>query len=318
MTAVTSARAGDLVEVRRRRALVGLDPSAQPDRDASLARVRRGVYAPAEELKQADRRTRYLSRIQAVALMRDQPIFARESALAVHELPFGLEPDHVFTAGGARTAGLKAGVCHSPVALDEADVVRAGELLVCSAAYALADVARRRDPLVAVAALDAALRAQLVTRDEVLDALSRQGPRGRRRAAWSVEFADADAESVGESYSRVRVHQLGFPAPELQPRVTGLSGKEYRTDMRWAQRGDRPLLGEFDGAMKYGVLANEAGIAGAQALADEKAREDDLCFENDFARWIWDDLMRPSRLDAILTGHGLQRERPPLLGFDGC
>jgi len=318
MTAVTSGPSIDLARVRRRRAIVELDPSAQPDRDASLARVRRGVYAPAQELKDADRRTRYLSRIHAVAVMRDRPIFARESALAAYDLPFGLEPDHVFTAGGARTAGVKAGVSHSPVVLDEADIVQVGELLVCSAAYALADVARRRDPLVAVAALDAALRAQLVTRDEVFDALSRQGPRGRRRAAWSIEFADAAAESVGESYSRVRVHQLGFPAPELQARVTGQSGKDYRADMRWLRRGDRPLLGEFDGAVKYGALANDAGIAGAQALADEKAREDDLRFENDFARWIWDDLMRPSRLDAILTGHGLQRERPPLLGFDGC
>jgi len=211
--------------------------------------------------------------------------------------------------------GHQGGVVHSPVALDALDTVTVGELLVCSPAYALADVARRRDALVAVAALDAALRAGLVSVDEVFDALSRQGPRGRRRAEWCIRFADGASESVGESYSRVRIHQLGYPAPELQPWVTGQSGRQYRPDMRWTRDLRRPLLGEFDGAVKYGELSDRAGRTAAQALADEKAREDDLRFEHDIVRWIWDHLMRPAQLDAVLAAHGLPRVRPPLISI---
>lgn len=313
--AIASTVADDHVTVRGRREIVDVDPFAQPDRDTSLERVRRGVYALAEDLKLASRRARYLCRIEAVSVTRDRPVFARESALAIHGLPFGVDPERVFTAGGASTAGVKAGVVHSPVELDALDVVAVGDLLVCSSAYALADVARRRDSLVAVAALDAALRTELVSVDDVFAALSRQGPRGRRRAEWSIAFADGAAESVGESYSRVRIHQLGYPAPELQPRVIGRSGREYRPDVRWSLGSGRPLLGEFDGAVKYGELAEQAGKTGAQALAEEKAREDDLRFAHDVARWVWDDLMRPARLDAVLAAHGLPRERPPIIAL---
>lgn len=290
------------------------DVPGAPDRNASLTRIRRGVYARAEELADADIGVHYLARIEAVAETRDNPTFARESALALHGIPYGKEPDRVYTIGGPGTAGLKAGVQHAPVALDPADVIEHHGLLVVSLPHALSDIARRRDQRVAVAAIDAALHEQRTTRAEILSALGRQSRMGRARAEAAIAFADERAESVGESWSRVVMHLLGFPAPELQATVRGFSGKQWLPDFRWVlPELPKPLLGEFDGHEKYGRIAEQQGKSAQQALVREKAREDDLRVDNDTAHWIWLDLTEPARLERILLAHRLPRVRRPSL-----
>ncbi|WP_347754282.1 hypothetical protein [Agrococcus sp. ProA11] len=305
-------RASESLPIRRARDLAAAQPGTRPSRDAALSRLRRGVYAEQEGWEALDETARYLVRMRAVDAARSRPIFARESALAIHDIPFGLVPADVYTTGDARTAGRKAGIVHAPAALGPGDVQVVSGLIVCSPAYALADVARRRDPLTAVSALDHALHHRTVTKPMVLEALGRQSTRGRAAAEWAVAFADGASESVGESWSRVRIFQLGFAAPELQQWVRGSSGEEHRVDMRWRLADRRPVYGEFDGLQKYGALANEAGRSGVQALAREKARDDDLLFTGDPAHWVWADVLRPVGLDRILTAYRIPRLRPPL------
>jgi hypothetical protein len=312
MDRVTAPTTG--IPLQRAREIGEVVPGAQPERDASLTRVRHGVYAEAAALEAATDDACYLTRIHAVNAVRDRPIFARESALAAHGIPFG-RPDAVYTTGNRRTARKKAGVVHSSVELDPCDVVEVGDMRVCSLAYALAEVARRGDPLDSVSALDFALRERRVTKEQVLDALQRQSRRGHDAAHWAIAFADARGESVGESWSRVRIFQLGFAAPELQRWVTGPTGRDRRVDMTFERPGRRPVYGEFDGAVKYGALANQAGKTGAKALADEKLRDDDLLFSGDPAHWVWLDVLQPSRLDALLSAYGVPRVRQPLLGL---
>lgn len=304
--------------LQRTRDLRADAPTRVPSQDERFTRIRQGVYAPAAELETAPIGVRYLARIEATAEMRRAPIFARESALAIHGIPYGDEPERVFTIGGSATAGLKAGVQHARVELDSIDVVQERGLLVCSPAYALADLARRRDQRVTVAAIDAALHERITTAEAILEALSRQSRVGQARARAAVAFADAAAESVGESWSRVVLQLLGFPAPELQPAVQGASGRWWRPDFRWLlPELRRPLLGEFDGMAKYGRLAEQAGLNPRQALAREKDRDDDLRVENDTAHWIWPDVTTSSRLERILLAHGLPRIRRPSLWLPG-
>lgn len=281
--------------------------AGRPERDERFARVRRGIYADRAVMDAGDRDARYMLRVRAVHAMRPRAIFARESALAVHGVPYGLEPKLVYTVGTKKTAGTKAGVTNAQVALDPRDTTVMDELPVCTIAYALADFARRAEPVAAVAAIDHALHRNAVTKEQIVDALGRQSKRGRARASWAVAFADAAAESVGESWSRVRVHELGFEAPELQVWVTGPTGRQWRVDMRFARPGRRPVYGEFDGMQKYGELANRRGKSGADALAYEKLRDDDLLFTGDPAHWVWADALHPARLEKILEAYGVPR-----------
>ncbi|GAA1420895.1 hypothetical protein [Agrococcus citreus] len=304
--------------LQRTRDLRADAPTRVPSQDERLTRIRQGVYARAEDLDGAPHGVQYLARIEATAQARRAPIFARESALAVHGVPYGREPERVFTIGGASTAGLKAGVQHARVTIAADDVVQERGLLVCSLPYALADTARHRDQRVAVAAIDAALHEQLVSKEAILDALSRQSRVGQARARASIAFAEGAAESVGESWSRVVLQLLGFPAPELQPAVRGASGRWWHPDFRWRLADlPRPLLGEFDGMTKYGDLAAREGLTPQQALAREKRREDDLRAENDTVHWVWGDVTTPRRLERILLARGVPRIRPSSLWLPG-
>lgn len=301
------------IRPRRKRELAGGPALRRPERDAGLARVRRGVYAESSAFADASREARYLLRIRAVHAVRPRAIVARESALALHGIPYGLEPDAVYTVGGSKTAGRKAGVVHAQIPIDARDVTMVGDVRATTVAYALADVARRGDAVDSVSAIDWALRSARTTKPAIRDALARQSKRGRARAEWAIGFADGRAESVGESWSRVRVFELGFAAPELQVLVTGPTGRGWRVDMRFDRPGRRPVYGEFDGMQKYGVLAQQQGKRGVEALADEKLRDDDLLLTGDPAHWVWDDVLHPARLEQILARYGVPRPRPRLI-----
>ncbi len=279
------------------------------DRDPLMERLRRGQYAPADALAAASSDERYLASVRAAVAARPGAVLARESALALAGLPFG-RPTDVFTIGDPATSGSKAGVRNSHVPIAEQDTAVIDGMACASVAHALADIARRGAQLDAVSATDAALRRAAVSRDAILDALTRQGPRGQRRARWVVDFADPRAESVGESWSRVVLARLGAPAPELQARIPTVTMGDRWVDFRWLRPGRRPLAGEFDGFVKYGVIAESRGSTGAKALFDEKRREDAIRSSHDVARWVWGDLLGTPGLARILAAAGLELGQP--------
>ena len=110
------------------------------------------------------------------------------------------------------------------------------------------DIARRQSFTHAVVVLDHVLRFDLLRREVLASAVEALGRvRGCRQAAAAVAFADARAESPGESISRVTAHLLGVPAPELQHEFATPRGR-FRTDFWWPDAG---VIGEFDGRLKY-------------------------------------------------------------------
>ncbi|MET4098275.1 hypothetical protein ABIB37_000512 [Agrococcus sp. UYP10] len=269
--------------------------------DPALARIRRGWYAERAALEALPRHARYLLEVQAAAAARPGAVFARESALVLAGLPHGI-PQDVFTIGDPSMPGSLAGIRNSHVRVAGQDVLVEDGIARSTPAYALGHVARLGRQTDAVSALDWALRTGVVTRAEVTDALTRQGPRGQRRAAWVVGFADPLAESVGESWSRVVIHRLGAPVPQLQVRVRTRLGDRF-PDFLWERPGRRPLAGEFDGAQKYGVLAGANGVQPVDAVIAEKRRDDAMREVADTLHWMWDAVQRPTILQSMLAQH---------------
>lgn len=277
-------------------------------KDPRLARLRRGHYAIAESLDHASVERRYRARVAAAARARPAMVFALESALVLHGLPLDGEPTYVFGTGDPSASGARGDIRCSHLPIPDAHVVEIGGMRCSSVAWALADVARRRLPGPGVAALDAALRGGLVERDAISAALSMQSRQHRLRARWSLAFADPASESVGESRSRVAIAVLGFQPPRLQVEVATRAGR-FRADFGWELDG-RLLLGEFDGAVKYGALAERSGRSGIDVFMEEKRREDALREVADLRRWTWADLIEPTRLERILASAGVpQRHR---------
>ena len=99
------------------------------------------------------------------------------------------------------------------------------------------------------------------------------------------------------------MHEGGLPRPELQVELKSWD-EDVRVDYLWPEFG---LIGEFDGAVKYGI--DISGPDPTAALMKEKRREDGLRAHGYVVvRWTWDDLRVKGRL-AHLIQTGLDTAR---------
>lgn len=305
---------------------LGVHPSAVRRLVASgrLVRIRTGAYVTAEAWRAANADARYRLLVRASACCARHPlVLSHHSAAVLHGLPMiGNWPTLVHTSrpditGGRRSPHVVAHRAGPPPATTTVD-----GLTVTALERTLVDIAIAEPWTVSVPMLDHALRVE----KERIEALRRRGrnaapelsverlsaevelvgpTRGRRRAEGAIAFADARSGSPGESFSRVRMHELGFEAPELQARFNGVGRSYAEVDFLW--RVIR-LIGEFDGAMKYTRSVELSRMDAASVVYEEKRREDALRRRGLMVvRWDWP-LVRDVRAFArLLHEHGVPR-----------
>lgn len=177
-----------------------------------------------------------------------------------------------------------------------------GALKVTTIARTIVDLAAAQPFRFALAPADHALRMGGTSPADLLDQCVSL-TRGRRRAQRVVDFADPGAGSAGESLSRGVIHELGFPAPTLQSRHV-IDGSAYYTDFEWPDFG---VIGEFDGMGKYLREEYLQGRSTADAVLEEKRRENRLrrATGSTVARWEWMDALNITPLRDILIEAGL-------------
>lgn len=184
----------------------------------------------------------------------------------------------------------------APLAANE--IVQRDGLRVSSLARTVIDLARTLPYRRAVAIGDAALALEL-PRNDLREPLAQAGRRhGIRQAHRVVDFIDGRSESVGESYSRVVLDELGLMPEELQYEVFDEHGIFVgASDFAWPEH---KTLAEFDGQIKYGALL-KPGQTASDVVVAEKLREDrlrDLGWQ--VVRWIWKELFTPGVIRARL------------------
>ena len=169
---------------------------------------------------------------------------------------------------------------------------------VTAPARTVFDVACNATAAVGISAADSALRLGLVSRPALAALLARTSRvPGHGRAARILEFADARAESVGESITRLRLAQLGVPDPALQVVLSEVVQRVgIRVDFEVVEY--RTVV-EFDGKVKYSRFLREYQTAG-DAVFEEKRREDAIrATGRQCVRIVWDEL-HADRFRAIL------------------
>jgi len=261
-------------------------------RRGELACLARGVYVDPADPRLRRPEERHLLRVAAaVPRLAADAVVSHQSAALLHGLPvWNLPLARVHVTRARRTSGLRTSRLHvhtAPLPSDEIVVVDG--TAVTAVARTLVDLARTVDLEEAVAVLDAALHRRLVTPAALADVLERvTGWPGVPRARRAVEFADPRAMSVGESRSRVAMSRLGVARPVLQWAVTGPNGGLLGTaDFGWPDHG---VVGEFDGAVKYGRQLRP-GQAPTDVVVAEKRREDGMrTVLRGFVRWTWAEL----------------------------
>jgi hypothetical protein len=225
-------------------------------------------------------------RIRAAAMRYPRGVSCHRSALLWYGLPLvGTAPPAPDLTVGPRSNANLADVHVHRAGLRRCDVATYQGLLVTSVARTLVDVARSRPVATSVAAIDAALREDMVTIDEFEDCLRYcwNWP-GIRRAQRAIGLCDRRAESPLESVSRLVFSWLQLPPPELQRQVFDAYGPLVaRPDFYWDEYG---VFGEADGRLKY-------ADGGRDALLREKERHEaleDLGLTG--VRWGWADVTR--------------------------
>jgi hypothetical protein len=281
-----------------------------------IVRLRPGVYIRADAWRGLSPEDRFLARIAAAVASEPGPIILSGlSAAALWRLPLiGSPPRRPEVISQGANGGRSAGsLIRHGVGIPES-VVDFGSFAITSLARTLVDVARTESFETAVAMTDFSLRApspkdrgrltERVTKDQLAEELESLAPTtGDARARSVSDFADGRSGSAGESLSRVAIHRLGFPAPDLQVPFVDAKGT-MEVDFWWEDvRG----IGEFDGEGKYLRDEYTHGRTTAQVVIDEKNRENRLRAQNtSVARWDWREARSLPALGEKLLSLGLR------------
>lgn len=277
-------------------------------RPATHLRLRRGLHADRAAYRKLKPWERYAVRVHALIRARPNAVLCMESAAVLLGLPLFGEPRllHVFDPDVQHSQSFGDVRVHTSA--DGRDVTFVGGTPVTSLLDTTTDLARVLAPAKALATVDSALSAVQggwLTLDELHQrCVSQQNSRGRARLRWTLEHADARAESPGESVSRAIIEWCGFEPPELQ-REFRYEGHLDRADFYFP---GRRVIGESDGWGKYSLDEPEAA---ARLLAKEKRREDRLRRHgHPVARWDLADAWKVQPMASALRAAGLSPQHP--------
>lgn len=274
----------------------------------TLVRIRRGSYVDGPLDAEEEARAALITRVAAVsARIGGNAVFSHSTAAALWDLPFldALpETTHVTMdrpAHGARRANVHQHT--GPLTTEE--IMEYRGIRLTTLPRTLVDVARTEGFRQGVVMADHALRQspdpEALRRAMEVSIQRIKASVGIGQARRMAAFAVPEAESPGESISRVVLWEQDVPTPQLQYRlVLRLAGGgwgEFRTDFAWERQ---KVVGEFDGKVKYERFGREGESAG-DVVFREKRREDAIR-EAGWAvmRWTWGDLERPEVLGRRL------------------
>lgn len=295
-----------------------------------LIRVRRGLYLPAEIWKSLKPWERYRVQIQAVhELAARDPVFSRESAAQIMGLPLIRLPRDVQTVIATDKNGGQSGrgVRRTSAIVGDPEPWTMFGLRVTPPQQTARDLAVRLPLTQSLPAMDKLMQRKMFpgsppnvklifTPDDVLaSALLLPNDAQRRRVERVLAVADGLSESAGESLSRAIMIENGFPIPVLQMEFVDNRGRIGFPDFCWKEY---KLLGEFDGYEKYSAQRYLKGRTPSEVVVEEKNRENRLRAQGyNVVRWVWDDLMNPQRLVALLHSAGLPQQKRTVSGAAG-
>lgn len=249
-------------------------PHPRCRRQLHIDHLRQFVELPINPRTTPDLRAAILRSLSLARRTRSEAAVSGFGAGALHGLPVIVPTPRSKIARAELTCtdtspSHHAGDSHFVLPLDGGDTVTVDGIVLTSVLRTVADVAVLHSPLSGLAMADFVLASHQADAGEVREAISRH-PRLRRDdpALTVAALASPHAESPGESWCRWALHSAGLPAPCEQVSIwDDRYGFVGRVDFAWPDRG---VILEFDGLIKY------QGPHGADAVADEKWREDRL------------------------------------------
>ncbi|MFQ4148247.1 hypothetical protein AAGW05_06060 [Arthrobacter sp. LAPM80] len=302
-------------------------------------RVRRGIYTEASGWEALDPASQYGLRAAAFQLTtKQQPVFCHASAALLWGLWILGKPEKLHVLTEERDGGRSRGDIARHIGLLNQGVVQCGPFLLTDKLTTSVQLITRLKFEQAVAVCDSSLRTprhaaggNIFTPTGTADPFHEpswkndepQGPAllkselmsaaedlpsrsARNRAVAVIEFASGLSGSLGESFSRVRMAQLGFSTPELQHKFVLRDGNNAFVDF-WFKEARR--AGEFDGREKYLRHDWGGGTSTQDRIIEEKIREDHIRAQGvGFVRWTWAEMMNLDRFERLLRQAGIPQK----------
>lgn len=264
--------------------------------------LHRGTYGDAASIAPLNADTRYELRARAVAARSPHLVLSHISAAAVLQLPISgtkLDAVHLTRIGKGGGRSGPGRTVHS-ACLQPREILSGKGFRVTDMARTLIDVACTESFETTTIAADYALYRRLITPADLAAAITRtQHRRGAAAGRRALLFADGRSESVGETRTRLAIHQFGLPAPTLQVRIYGPDGTFLgRVDLGYPQLG---VMIEFDGLVKYRKPL-QPGQTAEDVVIAEKVREDLIRgLGYVVVRFVWAELSNPSAMVAKIN-----------------
>jgi hypothetical protein len=213
--------------------------------DGRLRRLFRGVYVDA---RIPDSRS---LRLDAIALVRPPGAIAcSETAAWLHGVDtfkpserFALEPRFVVVHSTTRIT-VPTALCRQANIADD-DVMELDGIPVTTPVRTTSDLLRHLYRPYALAAADGFARAGLIDLHNLWEYVAKlKGYPGIVQARSLAVLVDGRAQTPGESWQRLRIHDAGFPPPVPQFEVVDHYGSQYFLDLAYP---DLLIGSEFDG-----------------------------------------------------------------------
>lgn len=237
-------------------------------RDGVLRRVLRGVFVDARVPDSRELRVAAVDKVRPAAGVACGETAAW--AMGVDVFPPGRRHDFTptFLVPHGTTRITVPGVQCRQAKLSGRDVTDVHGTPTTTAVRTASDLLRRQYRPHALASADQMVRAGLVDLADLSDHVHRlTGYPGIRQARSLVVLVDGRAESPGESWTRLRMYDAGFPMPELQVVVIDRDGVAWRLDHGYVEK---LVAVEFDGRQHHtGSLDTAHDLTRRNPLSDQ-------------------------------------------------
>lgn len=317
----TSKRIEERVVRAERRGLL-YHPVGESERRSCRVRVVHGIltepypglFARAAYWNRVKPWVRPCQLVRSLATAHPEWVFTSFSAACIYGLPVSMElldKIHVAKPKGSHTGGDGSVVRHA-VGTDGRRRVMG--VLVTPFDQTVVDCLRMAPFPNALAIADGALRIGDRSRVQLADAVERSGRHcpGIDNARRAARYADARAESGGESVARGVMIEEGFAVPDLQTVLPNILDSNYpfRVDGTWRTDDGRLVAFEMDGEEKYRSFANRHGGGAVRKMMRERQREALLTVACDgLVRFDLNTVRIPGALARLLDSYGVPRVR---------
>ncbi|WP_344197732.1 hypothetical protein [Aeromicrobium alkaliterrae] len=237
----------------------------------TVRRLLRGVFVDARVPEDRDLRVLAVERIRPPHGVACSETAAWVMGLDVHPPGRRFDMTPTFLVPHGETRIVRSGIDCRQARLGSHDVTEDFGTFSTTPVRTASDLLRRQYRPYALASADQMTRSGLVDLGELSSVVMHlKGYPGIRQARSLVGLVDARAESPGESWTRLRLHDAGFPPPELQVEVADHDGVIRRIDLAYEVQ---KVAIEYDGSAHHSALSD---------LAWDEERRDDLSVQ-----WGW-------------------------------